>query len=63
MAEQTGQGGGTGHQDAGTSGLCQCNAEETVPGQWLLVVPVMGLSARLGTVAIDYQAPPAALKE
>jgi len=41
----------------------QIVAEETAPGQWLLVVPVMGLTARLGTVAIDYQAPPAALRE
>lgn len=35
----------------------QITAEETAPGQWLLVVPVMGLNARLGTVAIDYRAP------
>jgi hypothetical protein len=41
----------------------QIVAEETAPGQWLLVVPVMGLTARLGTVAINYQAPPPALKE
>ncbi|MGV8935164.1 MAG: hypothetical protein ACOH1I_11095 [Gallionellaceae bacterium] len=26
-------------------------------GKWLLVIPVMGLSARLGTIAIDYQVP------
>lgn len=38
----------------------QITAEETAPGQWLLVVPVMGLNARLGTVAIDYRAPPSA---
>ncbi|MHB0982046.1 MAG: hypothetical protein ACYC02_01545 [Thiobacillus sp.] len=38
----------------------QITAEETAPGQWLLVVPVMGLNARLGTVAIDYQVPPSA---
>ena len=38
----------------------QISAEETAPGQWLLVVPVMGLNARLGTVAIDYRAPPSA---
>lgn len=38
----------------------QITVEETAPGQWLLVVPVMGLSARLGTVAIDYRAPPSA---
>ncbi|MGK2951564.1 MAG: hypothetical protein ACSLEZ_04145 [Thiobacillus sp.] len=37
----------------------QITAEETAPGQWLLVVPVMGLNARLGTVAIDYQMPQA----
>lgn len=37
----------------------QITAEETAPGQWLLVVPVMGLNARLGTVAIDYQVPQA----
>lgn len=41
----------------------QITAEETAPGQWLLVVPVMGLNARLGTVAIDYRAPPFALGE
>lgn len=38
----------------------QISAEETAPGQWLLVVPVMGLNSRLGTVAIDYRAPPSA---
>ncbi len=36
----------------------QITAEERAPGQWLLVVPVMGLNARLGTVAIEYRAPP-----
>ncbi|HSJ80132.1 MAG TPA: hypothetical protein VK910_02875 [Thiobacillus sp.] len=41
----------------------QITAEETAPGQWLLVVPVMGLNARLGTVAIEYQAPPSATVE
>jgi len=41
----------------------QISAEETAPGQWLLVVPVMGLNARLGTVAIDYRAPPFSLEE
>lgn len=35
----------------------QISAVETAPGQWLLVVPVMGLNARLGTVAIDYRVP------
>lgn len=35
----------------------EINVEETAPGQWLLVVPVMGLSARLGTVAVEYRAP------
>lgn len=34
----------------------QISAEETAPGKWLLVVPVMGLNARLGTLAIEYQA-------
>lgn len=41
----------------------QISAEEIAPGQWLLVVPVMGLTARLGTVAIDYRAPPFSLGE
>lgn len=41
----------------------QIVTEETAPGQWLLVVPVMGLNARLGTVAIDYRAPPVAPAE
>jgi len=35
----------------------QITAEEIAPGQWLLVVPVMGLNARLGTVVIDYRMP------
>jgi type II secretory pathway pseudopilin PulG len=39
----------------------QIEADETAPGQWLLVLPVMGLNARLGTVVIEYQAPPFAL--
>jgi hypothetical protein len=39
----------------------QISVEQTAPGKWLLVVPIMGLSARLGTVAIDYQAPPSVL--
>ena len=41
----------------------QISAEETAPGKWLVVVPVMGLSARLGTVAIEYQASPSALAQ
>lgn len=41
----------------------QITAEETAPGQWLLVVPVMGLTARLGTVVIEYRAPPFSLEE
>lgn len=41
----------------------QISAEETAPGQWLLMVPVMGLNTRLGTVAIDYRAPPSASVE
>jgi hypothetical protein len=41
----------------------QISAEEIAPGQWLLAVPVMGLTARLGTVAIEYRAPPFALGE
>ena len=36
----------------------QIIADERAPGQWLLVVPVMELNARLGTVAVEYQAPP-----
>lgn len=35
----------------------EINVEETAPGQWLLVVPVMGLSGRLGTLAVEYRAP------
>jgi cobalamin synthase len=38
----------------------QVGTEETAPGRWLVVVPVMGLSARLGTLAIEYQAPASA---
>lgn len=39
----------------------QIDVEETVAGRWQVFVPIMGLNARLGTVAIDYQAvPPAA---
>lgn len=41
----------------------QITTDETAPGQWLLVVPVMGLNARLGTVAVEYQAPPSTLGE
>lgn len=36
----------------------QISVEQTAPGRWLLVVPVMGLNARLGTVAVDYRTPP-----
>jgi hypothetical protein len=32
----------------------QIDVEETTPGRWQVFVPVMGLNARLGTVAIDY---------
>jgi len=39
----------------------QIEADETAPGRWLLVLPVMGLNARLGTAVIEYQAPPFAL--
>lgn len=39
----------------------QISAEETAPGKWLVVLPILGLNARLGTVAIDYQAPPFSL--
>ena len=31
--------------------------EDKGQGKWILVIPVMGLSARIGTVVIDYQAP------
>lgn len=41
----------------------QIVADEPAPGQWLLVVPVMGLNARLGTVVIEYRAPPFVLGE
>jgi hypothetical protein len=37
------------------------SVEETAPGKWLAVIPVMGLASRLGTVAIEYQAPPSTL--
>lgn len=37
--------------------------DEITPGQWLLVTPVMGLSARLGTVVVDYRPSPFALGE
>lgn len=40
-------------------GAEQIAVEETAPGRWLIVVPVMGLTARLGTVAIDYRVPQA----
>lgn len=36
--------------------------EEKGSGKWLLIVPVMGLNTRLGTLAIDYQVPPADIK-
>jgi len=31
------------------------SVEEVAPGKWLLIVPIMGLSARLGTVAVDFR--------
>jgi hypothetical protein len=31
--------------------------QETAPGKWLVVVPILGLNARLGTVAIAYRLP------
>ncbi|MGA7181069.1 MAG: hypothetical protein WBX11_16005 [Thiobacillaceae bacterium] len=34
------------------------SVEETAPGKWLVMVPIMGLNARLGTVAIEYETPP-----
>jgi hypothetical protein len=34
----------------------QVSVEETAPGQWLMVVPVMGMNARLGTVVVEYRA-------
>jgi hypothetical protein len=39
----------------------QISVEETAPGKWLVIVPIMGLNARLGTAAIDYQAQPSTL--
>ncbi len=38
----------------------QITVEEAAPGKWLLIVPLMGLNARLGTMAVDYQSAPAA---
>jgi hypothetical protein len=38
----------------------QIDVEEMAPGTWRVFVPVMGLNARLGTVAIDYRAPSSA---
>lgn len=38
----------------------QIAVEETAPGKWLLIVPLMGLNTRLGTAAVDYQSAPAA---
>ena len=35
--------------------------EDKGAGKWLLVIPVMGLNARLGVVAMEYQVPPAAV--
>lgn len=32
--------------------------DETAKGRWLLVIPVMGLSARLGTMVVSYQPSP-----
>lgn len=43
--------------------LEQISVEETSPGKWLVIVPILGLNARLGTVAIEYQAPALALGE
>ena len=37
----------------------QIDVEETSPGRWQVFVPIMGLNARLGTVAIDYTTQPA----
>lgn len=37
--------------------------DEVAAGQWLLVAPLMGLSARLGTVVLGYQPPAFALGE
>jgi sensor histidine kinase regulating citrate/malate metabolism len=44
-------------------GAEQIAVEEAARGGWLIVVPIMGLTARLGTVAIDYRAPPLSLEE
>lgn len=41
--------------------LERISIEETSPGLWQVVIPIMGLNARLGMVAFDYRAPPAAL--
>lgn len=41
----------------------QISVEETSPGKWLVIVPILGLNARLGTLAIEYQAPPSTLVE
>lgn len=41
----------------------QISVEEASPGKWLVVVPILGLNARLGTLAIEYQAPPSTLGE
>jgi hypothetical protein len=38
----------------------QIDVEETTPGRWQVFIPIMGLNARLGTVAIDYTTQPAA---
>lgn len=32
--------------------------EDKGQGKWLLVIPVIGLSARIGTVVMDYEVPP-----
>lgn len=37
--------------------------DEVAAGRWLLAVPLMGLSARQGTVVLGYQPPPFALGE
>lgn len=38
-------------------------AEDMGQGKWLLVIPVMGLSAHIGTVVMDYQVPPATVTQ
>lgn len=38
--------------------LEQISTEETAPGRWQIAIPVMGLNAKFGTIAIDYQAAP-----